>query len=538
MSEESVKKSKGRAGSDQKRFGSRGITQIICFAIVATAAVFAFVQARRALYGSGDSLIVSTGDKYSQQSDEEGVEVNSEAVESDDGNASADSSAGQTEDSPSSTAESDSSLSEKSQTPKGATETTKTFSDCMVKITATPVNVRSGAGNNYKVIEKTSRGKTFTLLASEKKQDGKEWYQIVLPDNKRGWVLSSCCQILDKKDTTTTASTEKVTSSTTSRKTTAATEDGWVEIKVTPVKIRAEIGTDSKVLLRTKEGKVYKLLSRKKDSEGAVWYKIKMDDGREGWVKGSFCRLKDSPETTASTTSSTTSSKTTKTTKTTSSAVSTTATTAAATTKADDSLIMKLQPSARKAKYFIVVYKGSQSVVVYGKDKNEDYTKQVMVFTCSTGKKSSPTRTGKYHIRAKYRWRWLVGNVYGQYNSSISAGYLFHSVPYLKQKASTLEDEEYDKLGSPASKGCIRMCVRDCKWIYDNCEVGTDVRIVDDSGPEGPGVPKRNTDEKYNGWDPSDLWAEGNPYFFRTTSQTKADIATSGLSGRGYSLIP
>ena len=199
-------------------------------------------------------------------------------------------------------------------------------------------------------------------------------------------------------------------------------------------------------------------------------------------------------------------------------AVSTTATTAAVTTatsatQAEDSLIMKLQPSSRKAKYFVVVYKGSQSVVVYGKDKNEDYTKQVKVFSCSTGKKSSPTRIGKYRIRAKYRWRWLVGNVYGQYNSSISDDYLFHSVPYEKKDYSTLENEEYDKLGSPASKGCIRMCVRDCKWIYDNCDIGTDVRIVNDSGPEGPGVPKRKTAAKYSGWDPSDKWAEGNPYF-------------------------
>ena len=57
------------------------------------------------------------------------------------------------------------------------------------------------------------------------------------------------------------------------------------------------------------------------------------------------------------------------------------------------------------------------------------------------------------------------------------------------------------------------MCVRDCKWIYDNCDIGTQVRIVTDSGPEGPGVPKRKSDSKYSGWDPSDKWASGNPYF-------------------------
>ncbi len=54
---------------------------------------------------------------------------------------------------------------------------------------------------------------------------------------------------------------------------------------------------------------------------------------------------------------------------------------------------MSLQPEEHNAKYFVVVYKGSQSVVVYGKDDNGDYTKSVKTFTCSTGKKSSPTRT-------------------------------------------------------------------------------------------------------------------------------------------------
>lgn len=187
--------------------------------------------------------------------------------------------------------------------------------------------------------------------------------------------------------------------------------------------------------------------------------------------------------------------------------------TAATSPKKEPSLLETIQPHDHSAEYFIVVYKKSQSVAVYGKDKNNAYTKEIKIFTCSTGKKSSPTRTGKYSVRAKYRWRWLEGRVYGQYNTSISDDYLFHSVPYLQKDASTLDESEYDKLGTPASKGCIRLCVRDCKWIYDNCSVGTEVRIVDDSGPSGSGVPARVLSSDYSGWDPSDEWSEGNPYF-------------------------
>ena len=155
------------------------------------------------------------------------------------------------------------------------------------------------------------------------------------------------------------------------------------------------------------------------------------------------------------------------------------------------------------------------------------------VFTCSTGNPLSRTPDGKYQIRAKYRWRLLVGGVYGQYCSSISRSYLFHSVPYYAKDASTLENEEYDKLGSPASKGCIRMCVRDCKWIYDNCPIGTEVRIVSESGPYGLGVPHRQADAVYSGWDPSDRWAEGNPYFnasVTTASATSTATTASATS--------
>lgn len=183
--------------------------------------------------------------------------------------------------------------------------------------------------------------------------------------------------------------------------------------------------------------------------------------------------------------------------------------------------------STYSSKYYIVVYIGSQSTVVYGKDENGEYTKIIQCFTCSTGKGSTPTRTGTYKVRAKYRWRLLVGNVYGQYSSSISSDYLFHSVPYNKMDVSTLDNAEYDKLGSPASHGCIRMCVRDSKWIYDNVPIGTKVDIVKESGPAGWSIPTRTKESIYNGWDPSDKWASGNPYFTTPPTTVPTTEATS-----------
>lgn len=177
-----------------------------------------------------------------------------------------------------------------------------------------------------------------------------------------------------------------------------------------------------------------------------------------------------------------------------------------------------------KSPYYIVVYTGSQSVGVYGKDDAGEYTRLVKAFTCSTGRKdSSPTRKGMYKIRAKYRWRKLMGDCYGQYSSSISPDYLFHSVPYDRQDPSSLYNASYDNLGKAVSHGCIRMCVRDCKWVYDNCPIGTQVHVVWASGPQGDSVPQRKRAAKYSGWDPSDRWSKGNPYF----AEGEDDVASA-----------
>lgn len=181
-----------------------------------------------------------------------------------------------------------------------------------------------------------------------------------------------------------------------------------------------------------------------------------------------------------------------------------------------------------KSKYYIVVYTGSQSVVVYGKDSTGAYSKIIKKFTCSTGnKKSSPTRKGVYSVRTKYKWKELMGGVYGQYSCGISPDYLFHSVPYATKDPSTLYDASYNNLGKAVSHGCIRLCVRDAKWIYDNVPIGTQVNVVWTSGPAGMGVPKRKSGAKYSGWDPSDEWSEGNPYFANGEANTTAKKTSS-----------
>lgn len=184
-------------------------------------------------------------------------------------------------------------------------------------------------------------------------------------------------------------------------------------------------------------------------------------------------------------------------------------------------------------RYRITVFTGSQTTVVYGKDSNGQYTKVVKCFTCSMGLPATHTPSGKYSVETKSRWQ-RMGNVYVQYATCIGNHYWFHSVPYKAENPGALDDAAFDKLGSPASHGCIRMCVRDCKWIYDNVPKYTEVTIVSKKGPAGRTVPARSKDPIYAGWDPTDKWAEGNPYFDESlttsTSETAAQDTTAATA--------
>ena len=158
--------------------------------------------------------------------------------------------------------------------------------------------------------------------------------------------------------------------------------------------------------------------------------------------------------------------------------------------------------------YCISVNTSQNLVIVYGTDASGAYTQPVKAFVASCGLGKSPTKTGTFQTTDKYVWRALNGGVYGQYATRITGSYLFHSVPYYSQNKGDLETAEYNKLGSRASAGCVRLCVRDVKWIYDNCPTGTIVTLYGDSNLQEPlmkPTPVRIPNGHRNaGWDPTD----------------------------------
>ena len=142
----------------------------------------------------------------------------------------------------------------------------------------------------------------------------------------------------------------------------------------------------------------------------------------------------------------------------------------------------------------------------------EDHTNEVVrAMYCSTGKDNG-TITGTFQTEEKYRWHALFGDVYGQYCTRIHGSYLFHSIPYYSENHDAMETEEFNKLGTQASMGCVRLAVADAKWIYDHCDSGTTVVIGDKKNLVKPTFdPIKISTKKKAGWDPTDP-DEDNPY--------------------------
>jgi hypothetical protein len=180
--------------------------------------------------------------------------------------------------------------------------------------------------------------------------------------------------------------------------------------------------------------------------------------------------------------------------------------TAAITTNTANVTTQPQQPAISYVdEYSITVNKETNCVTVYQKDTDGDFL-PVKAMICSVGKNNDDTPSGTFNTVEKYRWRALFGNVYGQYSTRINGHILFHSVYYKSEDPSTLKTEEYNKLGTSASAGCIRLTAADAKWIYDNCKIGTQVKIVDggtDPLPR-PTAMKLTANTTYPNWDPTD----------------------------------
>lgn len=184
--------------------------------------------------------------------------------------------------------------------------------------------------------------------------------------------------------------------------------------------------------------------------------------------------------------------------------------------------------------YEIQVNRKQNCVTVFTYDSKGNYTVPVRAMVCSCGK-DGRTITGEFTIYLKTLWHPLVNDVFGQYISGFSGDFLFHSVPYEDLSKSTLEIEEFNKLGEPASQGCVRLSVADSRWIYENCGEGTVVKIYDSDDPLPLGKPEAiRIGKNAETWDPTDR-DDSNPYNGKTPVISGAEDKTISV-GSDYKM--
>lgn len=183
--------------------------------------------------------------------------------------------------------------------------------------------------------------------------------------------------------------------------------------------------------------------------------------------------------------------------------------------------------------YYIMVNRQMNAVTVYTIGNDGYYSQPFKAMVCSTGRNGHPTPLGTFTLTGyKSLWTHMIDGNWGQYASQFKGDYLFHSVCYTKNDPSTLMAEEYNMLGSPASRGCVRLQVADAKWIYDNCPAGTRVTIYDSPDADPLGKPSKFADtitpEQDNGWEPTDP-REENPWQAWYVQTVRLDRAALSL---------
>lgn len=171
-------------------------------------------------------------------------------------------------------------------------------------------------------------------------------------------------------------------------------------------------------------------------------------------------------------------------------------------TKPTTSTTTTTKPKATLKSYRIDIDLTNQVATVYGiySDKS---AKVLMSEFVSTARKGKTTPTGNFKIqgasggrKAKYRTCKLSGGkTYAEYACRFTGAKMMHGVPWkTRNTKGYVYKGEFNKLGSVASAGCVRMPIKLARYIYNNCPVGTPVKVFKGTKGKYPmGKPKKYT---------------------------------------------
>ena len=132
------------------------------------------------------------------------------------------------------------------------------------KVTASTLNVRSGAGTSYSVVTKVYKGNKVELLESSN-----GWYKIKLSSGKVGWASSDYITRINNSSNNNSQSGTSIS--------------GYGKVTASTLNVRSGAGTSYSVVTKAYKGDKVELLE---SSNG--WYKIKLSSGKVGWVSSDY----------------------------------------------------------------------------------------------------------------------------------------------------------------------------------------------------------------------------------------------------------
>ncbi len=141
-----------------------------------------------------------------------------------------------------------------------------------------PTNIRTGPGLNYDILTTITERMVLKVLSEAKDSDGRVWYKVKIEKiGKEGFVASWVVEV-------------------------RTIEEKPVENKeviiTPPTNIRTGPGLNYDILTTITERMVLKVLSEAKDSDGRVWYKVKIEKiGKEGFVASWVVEVQKKEET-------------------------------------------------------------------------------------------------------------------------------------------------------------------------------------------------------------------------------------------------
>jgi lipoprotein-anchoring transpeptidase ErfK/SrfK len=250
----------------------------------------------------------------------------------------------------------------------------------------------------------------------------------------------------------------------------ASEETDVVAITNTNANVRTGAGTNNPVCkvnnknVQLKNGTQVTILGTKLDSNGSLWYNVRVvysGSTLVGYIKGTLINLPPDPEFAK---------------------LAPTTLMSFEELAGDDG--RRDQPTRFPAAdtYKIIVDLYHQVVLVYEQDSAGNYTVPVRYMVCSTGRdtKETATYTGTFQIGSqKVRFGLFKSSgVYGQYWTRMgNTNIYFHSILYSKRDVNSYQTSAYNNLGSKASHGCIRLLVPDARWLWYHCGKGTVMTI-------------------------------------------------------------